>query len=86
MYAKAGRVSSFVEGNDPLKYVIVYPFIKTREWCLLPVEQRKKMTDEHIIVGQKFPQVVLNTTYSFGIHDEDFMLALKQTTCMYFRT
>ena len=77
MYAKVGKVSSFVEGNDPRKYVIVYPFIKTREWYLLPVEQRKKMMDEHIVVGQKFPQVVLNTTYSFGIHDEDFMLAFE---------
>lgn len=77
MYAKVGKVSSFVEGNDPRKYVIVYPFIKTREWYLLPVERRKKMMDEHIVVGQKFPQVVLNTTYSFGIHDEDFMLAFE---------
>ncbi|HSA98242.1 MAG TPA: chlorite dismutase family protein [Candidatus Nitrosotenuis sp.] len=77
MYAKVGKVSSFVEGNDPRKYVIVYPFVKTREWYLLPVEQRKKMMDEHIVVGQKFPQVVLNTTYSFGIHDEDFMLAFE---------
>jgi chlorite dismutase len=77
MYAKVGKVSSFVEGNDPRKYAIVYPFIKTREWYLLPVEQRKKMMDEHIMVGQKFPQVVLNTTYSFGIHDEDFMLAFE---------
>jgi len=77
MYAKVGKVSSFVEGNDPRKYVVVYPFIKTREWYLLPVEQRKKMMDEHIVVGQKFPQVVLNTTYSFGIHDEDFMLAFE---------
>jgi len=77
MYAKVGKASSFVEGNDPRKYVVVYPFIKTREWYLLPVEQRKKMMDEHIVVGQKFPQVVLNTTYSFGIHDEDFMLAFE---------
>lgn len=77
MYAKVGKVSSFVEGNDPRKYVIVYPFIKTREWYLLPVEQRRIMMDEHIVVGQKFPNVVLNTTYSFGIHDEDFMLAFE---------
>ena len=77
MYAKVGKVSSFAEGNDPRKYVIVYPFIKTREWYLLPVEQRRIMMDEHIVVGQKFPNVVLNTTYSFGIHDEDFMLAFE---------
>ena len=32
---------------------------------------------EHIAVGQKYPEVNLNTTYSFGIHDEDFMLAFE---------
>ena len=77
IYAKMGRTISFVVGDEPKKYVIVYPFIKTREWYLLPLEQRKKMMDEHIDVGHKYPQVLLNTTYSFGIHDEDFMLAFE---------
>jgi chlorite dismutase len=77
IYAKTGRTISFVEGNEPKKYVIVYPFVKTREWYLLPLDERKKMMDEHIEVGHKYPQIVLNTTYSFGIHDEDFMLAFE---------
>lgn len=77
IYAKTGRALSFVAGEEPKKYAIVYPFIKTRDWYLLPLEQRKKMMDEHIEVGHKFPQVSLNTTYSFGIHDEDFMLAFE---------
>lgn len=77
IYAKTGRVLAFVAGEEPKKYVIVYPFIKTREWYLLPLEQRKKMMDEHVEVGHKYPQVSLNTTYSFGIHDEDFMLAFE---------
>jgi chlorite dismutase len=55
----------------------VYPFTKTREWYLLPLEQRKALMDEHIKVSQKYPQVELNTTYSFGIHDQDFMLAFE---------
>ncbi len=33
--------------------------------------------DEHIEVSKKYPQVVLNTTYAFGIHDEDFVLAFE---------
>lgn len=77
IYAKKGRTLSFVAGDEPKKYVIVYPFTKTREWYLLPVEARQKMMDEHITVSQKYPQVILNTTYSFGIHDEDFMLAFE---------
>jgi chlorite dismutase len=71
--AKAG----FMANQKPLKYNIVYPFIKSREWYLLPFEKRKKMMEEHIEVGRKFPNIRLNTSYSFGIHDQDFMLAFE---------
>ncbi len=77
IYAKKEKTVSFVSGNEPKKYVVVYPFIKTREWYLLPREQRQKMMDEHINVSQKYPGVILNTTYSFGIDDQDFMLAFE---------
>ena len=76
-YARKGTLSSFVLGNEPQKYVVVYPFTKTREWYLLPQEQRQKMMDQHINVSEKYPQVTLNTTYSFGIGDQDFMLAFE---------
>ena len=77
MYAKSPRVTSFVAGDEPRKYVIVYPFTKTREWYLLPPQQRQQLMDQHIEIGKKYPQVVLNTTYSFGIDDQDFMLAFE---------
>ena len=76
-YAKKGTISSFVLGSEPQKFVVVYPFTKTREWYLLPKEQRQKMMDQHITVSEKYPQVALNTTYSFGIGDQDFMLAFE---------
>jgi len=76
-YARKGTLSSFVVGNEPKKFVVVYPFTKTREWYLLPQEQRQKMMNQHIEVSEKYPQVILNTTYSFGIHDEDFMLSFE---------
>ena len=77
IYARKGRIISFVAGNESKKYVIVYPFTKTREWYLLAKEERQKMMDEHIDVSQKYPDIVLNTTYSFGIDDQDFMLAFE---------
>ncbi|HEX6067955.1 MAG TPA: chlorite dismutase family protein [Nitrososphaera sp.] len=67
----------FMTDEQPMKYVVVYPFVKTREWYLMPFEERKQMMEEHIMVGRKFPQVRLNTTYSFGIDDQDFMLAFE---------
>lgn len=59
------------------KYIFVYPFVKTRDWYLLPMTDRQKMMDEHIVVGNKFPSVKLNTTYSFGLDDQDFVVAFE---------
>ena len=77
LYVQEQKPHGFVTGNEPKKHVIVYPFTKTREWYLLPKEKRQEIMDEHIEISKKYPQVVLNTTYSFGIHDEDFMLAFE---------
>ena len=77
LYVQEQKAHGFVTGNEPKKHVIVYPFTKTREWYLLPKEKRQEIMDEHIEISRKYPQVVLNTTYSFGIHDEDFMLAFE---------
>lgn len=67
----------FETEEEPLQYAVVYPFIKSREWYLLPFEKRKEMMEEHIRVGRKYPDIRLNTTYSFGIDDQDFMLAFE---------
>jgi len=75
----------FMEDELPLKYNIVYPFIKSREWYLLPYEKRNEMMEEHINVGRKFPQIRLNTSYSFGIGDQDFMLAFETDNLMDFQ-
>jgi chlorite dismutase len=75
----------FMTDEQPMKYCVVYPFVKSREWYLLPLEERKKMMEEHIAVGRKFPQVRLNTTYSFGIDDQDFMLAFETADLMAFQ-
>ena len=77
IYTNSPAGHGWLAGEEQKKYVIVYPFIKTREWYLLPIEKRKEMMTEHIEAGRKYPEVKLNTTYSFGIHDEDFMLAFE---------
>jgi chlorite dismutase len=78
-------IPGFMTNEQPLKYCIVYPFVKSREWYLLPLEERKKMMDEHIAIGRKFPQVRLNTTYSFGIDDQDHMLAFETADLIAFQ-
>ncbi|OGT21639.1 MAG: chlorite dismutase [Gammaproteobacteria bacterium RIFCSPHIGHO2_02_FULL_42_13] len=64
-----------VPGNA--KYLFVYPFIKQREWYLLSKEERQKTMDVHIALGHKYPSVKINTTYSFGIDDQEFVVAFE---------
>jgi chlorite dismutase len=62
---------------DDKKYLFVYPFVKTRAWYALPLAERKRMMDEHIRVGVTYPSVTLNTTYSFGLDDQEFVVAFE---------
>jgi chlorite dismutase len=59
------------------KYLFVYPFVKTREWYRLPADERWKIMQEHIAVGREYPQVDLNTSYSFGLDDQEFVVAFE---------
>ncbi len=59
------------------KYIFIYPFWKTRAWYLLPIEERQRLMNEHIRVGHLYPRVKLNTTYSFGIDDQEFVVAFE---------
>ena len=70
-----GRRAAIVPGE--YRYLFVYPFVKTRDWFLLPIEQRQEMMDVHIKVGHQFPSVKLNTTYSFGLDDQEFVVAFE---------
>ncbi|MBI4543325.1 MAG: chlorite dismutase family protein, partial [Gemmatimonadetes bacterium] len=59
------------------RYLFVYPFVKTREWYALPLAERQAMMDEHIRVGRRFPNIRLNTTYSYGLDDQEFVVAFE---------
>jgi nitrite reductase/ring-hydroxylating ferredoxin subunit len=58
-------------------YLFVYPFVKTRAWYALPKEERQRMMDAHIAIGRKYPTVKLNTTYSYGLDDQEFVVAFE---------
>jgi chlorite dismutase len=57
------------------KYVFVYPFVKSREWYALPGEERWRIMQQHIAVGREYPGVDNHTTYSFGLDDQEFVVA-----------
>ncbi len=59
------------------RYLFVYPFVKTREWYSLPRAERQQMIDEHIEIGRRHPGFRLNTTYSYGLDDQEFVVAFE---------
>jgi chlorite dismutase len=59
------------------RYLFVYPFIKKREWYFLPHEERTRMMAQHFKIGHKYPSVRIHTGYSFGLDDQEFVLAFE---------
>lgn len=70
-------VERLIIAPSEAKYLFVYPFVKTRPWYQLSLEERQVIMDEHIRVGRKYPAVKLNTTYSFGLDDQEFVVAFE---------
>jgi chlorite dismutase len=67
---------SLFEG-DPGKYLIVYPFTKSTDWYLLSSDVRQGVMNGHIKVGHRYPQVRQLLAYSFGLDDQDFIVAYE---------
>jgi len=59
------------------KYLFVYPFVKTRAWYALDGDERYRIMQEHIKLGREYPNIDLNTSYSFGLDDQEFVVAFE---------
>ena len=59
------------------RYLFVYPFVKTREWYTLAADERYRIMQEHIRIGREYPDIDLNTSYSFGLDDQEFVVAFE---------
>lgn len=79
MYDKT-HAPSFMKQLPGLTYMSVYPFIKTHAWYQLSYEQRRELMIEHGRMGQDYPDVLTNTTNSFGAQSQEFIVALEGNT------
>lgn len=68
---------AFLRNEPPKRYLSVYPFVKTPDWYLLPFEERRRLMAEHGRLGDEFPSVLTNTVNSFGVQDQEFIVALE---------
>jgi chlorite dismutase len=72
-----GQQENITVAPQDSKYLFLYPFVKTRSWYKLPHDQRQEMMSQHVVVGRKYPDIRINTAYSFGLDDQEFMVGFE---------
>lgn len=63
--------------GERTKYLVVYPFVKSTEWYLASAEERQEVMKGHMRVGHAYPQVRQLLAYSFGLDDQEFIVAYE---------
>jgi chlorite dismutase len=83
-YLAVTKESIYADEPQPLaprsadhKYLIVYPMWKKRDWYGLSADERMRIMREHITVARRFPNISTNTAYSFGLDDQEFVVAFE---------
>jgi hydrogen peroxide-dependent heme synthase len=71
------HVPAFLQGEEPRKYVCVYPFARSYGWYLLPPQERSDMLREHGMMARDYPDVRANTTSAFALGDYEWLLAFE---------
>jgi chlorite dismutase len=71
------HVPAYLSGEDPKRYVSVYPFNRSYEWYLLPDEERRFMLAEHGKMAREYPDVRANTVAAFALGDYEWVLAFE---------
>ncbi|MGI9004402.1 MAG: hydrogen peroxide-dependent heme synthase [Pseudonocardia sp.] len=71
------HLPAFVAGEDPKRYVCVYPFVRSLEWYLLPDDERRQMLADHGMQARDYPDVRANTVPAFALGDYEWILAFE---------
>lgn len=72
-----GQEFNMPAGPKGSPYLFVYPMDKQRRWYRVPFEERRKVMGEHFKIGHKYPEVAIHTGYSFGLDDQEFVVAFE---------
>ena len=71
------HLPAFVAGEEPKRYICVYPFVRSYEWYLLPDEERRAMLADHGKEARDYPDVRANTVPAFALGDYEWILAFE---------
>lgn len=75
--AKASSQEQSAFDGERGRYLVVYPFTKSTDWYLLGREARQGIMNEHMRIGRGYPQIRQLLAYSFGLDDQDFVVAYE---------
>lgn len=59
------------------KYHFVYPCSKIRDWADLPAERRDAIIKENFMVGQRFPNIRIHMTHTFGFSETEYLISFE---------
>ena len=72
-----GHIPAFMAGEEPKKFICVYPFVRSYDWYLLDDKERRDMLVEHGMQARGYPDVRANTIASFALNDYEWVLAFE---------
>ncbi len=72
-----GHVPAYVKGEQPRRWICVYPYVRSYEWYLLAPDERKAMLAEHGQMARDYPDVRSNTVAAFALGDYEWVLAFE---------
>ncbi len=71
------HLPAFIMGEEPKKWLTVYPFVRGYDWYILPPEDRNRILREHGMAAADFADVRANTLSAFALGDYEWMLAFE---------
>lgn len=71
------HIPAFLVDPQARDYLVVYPFVRSYEWYLLPPDERRALLAEHGRTASGFPEVRANTLEGFALGDYEWLLAFE---------
>lgn len=74
------HLPSFIMGEDPQKWICVYPFVRSYSWYTMDAAERARLLREHGQAAAGFDEVRANTISAFALGDYEWLLAFESPT------
>jgi hydrogen peroxide-dependent heme synthase len=71
------HIPAYLADEEPRAYVSVYPFVRSYQWYLLDLDERRRLLAEHGMMAREYPDVRSNTVPCFSLNDYEWILAFE---------